>query len=220
MMRCTFPKNSRLSKAVLPLLVLLPAGLLLTGCPGRCQDPMDLGDKPVSADAKAMVPYAIGDVVRFTHSSGTTYTFTCLLRDSEWTEGNDNAHSCPDNVWKGEIETTALTSDVGGLTFNLVLSHVYNDMTLVFTDNLRVSLGARGWALVQEPIITSELSPYFVEFDTLTLGGNLYNNVRMYDNDYYAPLDSTSSLPVHLWYNTTEGILQFEYADGQMFTRQ
>lgn len=211
-------KYSFLHKPLVILLFLLAC--LYSSCRLICNT-RDLGNIDLPADHKALVPYTTGQEFTFTDTSGTSMNCRVVSREQEYEYGDNCKCGCCDYTYMVQSETTKLVCQDCGLDIQLqMMYNYYPGLTSTSSFVATINGGYDHFGLDMDGKTASYYDTYHEVYDSLDLNGVMYHDVHFYSNDYHSSVDSSASRPVHLYYNTSHGILKIEMNDGQAFTRK
>ncbi len=179
-------------------------GLVLTGCPPKCEY-VEYDWGTLSQEALAQVPYENGKAYSFRHSAGHEILFSCRRESNIEREFMD---PCVSIVYEQNI--TSLIPDYP--IFDM-------EFTIRKWDTVNYSVEAY---IGHSPFVLQKnygLGVEYSYFDSLSLDGSWYRYVYAIKRNPYSYSVPSGIYADSLWYNTSEGVIKVGMSNGEYYQK-
>ncbi|MFA6403331.1 MAG: hypothetical protein WCX31_17165 [Salinivirgaceae bacterium] len=198
-------------------ILFIIASLLISGCCN--EEPVEAGRYPLTDVELQLIPYSLGDTIRFIHSNGYEFDFKVTKETLEWKKHSEFCewNCCGQGYYSYQQKTTVLESLYPKLSLKFQLGG--NDW-YYYSNNLNIDINNRfALSMPFDSLGNIICDNQTVRcYDTLRINGYLFYYVFEKDFDFYYSLeDSTLFMPESILYNQY-GLLQIKMTNDETYS--
>lgn len=186
------------------LLLLLPAYLLLTGCP-RCPEAIELNHGSLPDEAMQYIPYRTGETYHFKHSHDMVVDF--YVRQGTYTQ-TTSCSECCDYVITYEVNATELTPNYPLFNIRIEISNI--DTSFFWC---KAQVGGCGFTIPTNGPDTASVE----KADSVMVDSIWYYNVYQLESNWGCSQGEEVIYADSIWYNYTDGILKIIMSNKEYY---
>lgn len=211
-------KQNRFKKVMVSV-ALISMMVLLTACPHRKTEVVDLGTIP--EEYLATVPYQNGDVVKMQHESDRLVIDFRVIRKRDYTpvESEGSKTSLPPSViYNYETDITQLVPDYPTFEIQIEFSNQYMQSEQYEEGYDIIPKQASlftGTSTTSFPFIGTDATGYVV-LDSIEVNGHVYYDVFKLKCDHYSVYEDPIYASI-CYYNYEKGIIGIEMSNNEKY---